>query len=42
MVGAGPPLKYPDSHIVRAGVQVVLLGELWKLAFINNLVYVGG
>ena len=33
MVGAGPPLKYPDSHIVRAGVQVVLLGELWKLAF---------
>ena len=27
-----PPMKYPDSHIVRGGLQIVLLSVLWKLA----------
>jgi len=32
MAGA-PPLKYPDSHVVRGALQVVLLAEFWKFAF---------
>lgn len=33
MEGGPPPMKYPDSHLVRGAIQAVLLADFWKLAF---------
>ena len=32
MGGQAPPMKYPDSHVARGVLQVVLLADFWKLS----------
>ena len=33
MSGGPPPMAYPDAHVFRGVIQVLLLAAFWKLAF---------
>lgn len=33
MGGGPPPMAYPEAHVFRGAIQVVLLADFWKLAF---------
>jgi len=33
MAGGPPPMAYPDAHVFRGVIQVLLLADFWKLAF---------